>query len=149
MTREQLEEQEEAKRFPDQTITWEMEEEVPATKILVDVEAGNRTNKMMNVFHLPHETPDKWMEGMKDLIIDVAKGMVGEEQDTTVGEMSVGQQHIADWLNNHASQQEVLFFACNHIYGIAIKMAEARMKDRLSGGILDLLQHLHGDGDKH
>lgn len=146
MIKEQLEDLE-AKQYPDQSITWEMEKELPVTKVLVDVEAGNRTNKMMNVFHLPHDALDKWMDSIKDLVIDVTKSMVGEEKETTVG-MSVGQQHIADWLNTHASQQQILFFACNHVYGMAISMAKAKQQQDM-GSILSLLQHLHGDGDKH
>lgn len=117
--------------YPDQSITWDYEDEFPATKVLVDVAAGNRTNKMMNVLHLPDGTYDKWMGGVKDLVIDVAKTMAGEHEDTTV-EMQTGQQHIADWLNNHASQQQLLCFASNHLYSIAMQMAEKRLNP-LSG----------------
>ena len=145
MTREELIKKE-TEQYPDQSITWEMEKEVPATKVLVDIEAGNRTNLMMNVLHLPQDALDKWMDSIKDLVIDVTKSIMGEEKQTTVG-MSVGQQHIADWLNTHASQQQLLFFACNHIYQMSINMAEMK-RDKDINGILGLLQHLHGDGDR-
>ena len=145
MTREELTKKE-TEQYPNQSITWEMEKEVPATKVLVDIEAGNRTNLMMNVLHLPQDALDKWMASIKDLVIDVTKSIMGEEDKTTVG-MVVGQQHIADWLNTHASQQQLLFFACNHIYQMSIDMAEMK-RDKDINGILGLLQHLHGDGDR-
>lgn len=127
--------------YPDQSITWEYEDEFPATKVLVDVAAGNRTNKMMNVLHLPHDTPEKWMESVKELVIDVAKTVAGESESTSV-EMQTGQQHIADWLNNNASQQQLLFFACNHLYSMSIQMAEKRLQQK--NPLAHLLSQLGG-----
>ena len=145
MTKEQLE-QEEAQRYPDQSINWEMEKEVKPVPVLLDIAAGVRTNKMMNVFHLPHDTAEKWVESIKEVITDAAKTLVGE--DTSVG-VPVAQQHITQWLQEHASQQQILFFASNFLYHMANDMAAMRAKTQGLDDLLGLLQHLHGDGDKH
>ena len=47
---------EERNQYPNQEITWDYEKEVKPVPVLIDIEAGNRTNLLINVFHLPHET---------------------------------------------------------------------------------------------
>ena len=109
------------KDYPDQTITWAYEEEIPAKPVLLDIQAGVRTNLMMNVFHLPHETADKWIEKLKPIIEDAARTTC--QVETTVG-FQVGQQHVADFLQKNCSQQQILFLASNQVYGMAKKLAE-------------------------
>lgn len=128
--------------YPDQSITWDYEEEVPAKQVLIDIEAGCRTNLMMNVFHLPHDTTDKWTEKLKPIIQDAARTTC--QVETTVG-FEVGQQHVADYLQKNCSQQQILFLAANQVYGMSKKLAaDAIGQIGPPPGLLEMLGQILG-----
>lgn len=102
--------------YPDQNITWDMEEEVKPTQVLIDIEAGKRTNKMINVFHLPHELQNEWEEKTRQIRLDASKTIMG--LPTSVG-FEVCQQHIADYLQKNCSQQHILILASTLLYKAA------------------------------
>lgn len=104
------------------------EEEIKPTPVLIDVEAGNRTNKINDVFHLPETVFEKWEELKMPLHEDLVKTMLGEE-DEGVG-FRVGQQHIVDFLQKHGSQQMILVLASNFIYMRAEQNASLIRKKR-------------------
>lgn len=149
LTRQQLEEQEELKRYPDQRITWAYEEEVKPVKVLIDIEAGVRTNKIINCFHLPESKIKEWESKTRNIRVDAAKTMLGQE--TSVG-FPVGQQHVAELLQNECSQQHILCLAASHIISGAHKIAD-QIHDQHSGGhdgLLDFLSQIMGqNGDQN
>lgn len=104
------------------------EEEVKPTPVLIDVEAGNRTNKINDVFHLPDSVFKKWQDLKQPLHEDLVKTMLGEE-DGGVG-FRVGQQHIVDFLQKHGSQQMILILASNFLYMRAEQNATMIRKKR-------------------
>lgn len=119
------------------------EKEVKPVKVLIDVEAGTRTNNLNEVFHLPHTVFKEWEELKKNLHIDLVKSQLGEE--TSVG-FSVGQQHIVDFLQKQASQQMILTLASNFLYKCAIENAELIRKRRGTNNSLeDFLRNIFGE----
>lgn len=131
----------EQEMYPDQTITWTYEEEVKPTQVLIDIEAGIRTNKMINVFHLPHELQDEWEKKTQAIRQDASKTMLG--LPTSVG-FEVCRQHIADYLQKNCLQQHILILASTLIFSAAHDDAMKARAAMSGGDIFGILGQILG-----
>lgn len=130
-------------KFPNQDITWEYEEETTPQPVLVDIEAGNRTNLLINVLHLPHETIVKWEKAITPIILDASKSMLGLETSTG---FDIGQQHIMDFLQKSCSQQHILTLATNHLFALAQSMSHEAMRQKFGEMLVDYISIKTHDG---